>query len=80
MAQKRFVWAGGFIYNETKQLFDEGGFGMSHPPMTPPPIQLTTQEAAYAENAKKFMQSFFAMKEHVLKYNLFLPRWSPYRA
>lgn len=46
---------------------------MPHPPMTPPPIQLTAQEAAYAENAKKFKQSFFAMKEHVLKYNLFAP-------
>ena len=46
---------------------------MPHPPMTPPKIELTAQEAAYAENAKKFKQSFFAMKEHVLKYNLFVP-------
>ena len=42
---------------------------MPHPPMTPPPIQLTAQEAAYAENAKKFKQSFLEMKDHVLKYS-----------
>lgn len=46
---------------------------MPHPPMTPPPITLTTQEAAYAGNTGKFLQSFFPMGDCILKYNLFVP-------
>lgn len=47
---------------------------MPHPPMTPPKIELSSQEAAYMENAKKFEQYLFPMKDHVLKYNLFVPK------
>ena len=46
---------------------------MPHPPMTPPPINLTPQETAYAENAGKFQQSVFPMGDRGLKYNLFVP-------
>ena len=46
---------------------------MPHPPMTPPPIQLTAQEAVYAKNADKFRQFTFATEEHILQYNLFIP-------
>lgn len=46
---------------------------MPHPPMTPPPINLTPQEAAYVGNAGKFLQSFFPIGDRVLKYNLFVP-------
>ena len=46
---------------------------MPHPSMTPPKIELTAREAAYAQNVKQFQQSLFEMKEHVLKYNLFVP-------
>ena len=46
---------------------------MPHPPMTPPPIRLTVQEAAYAGNANKFQQFAFACEGHTLPYNLFVP-------
>ena len=41
--------------------------------MMPPKIELSPQEAAYAENVKKFRQSCFSVKDHALKYNLFVP-------
>ena len=46
---------------------------MPHPPMMPPPIQLTAQEAAYAGNAKKFQQFTFSCGEYTLPYNLYIP-------
>ena len=46
---------------------------MPHPPMMPPPIQLTAQEAAYADNAKKFSQFTLAYEGHTLPYNLYVP-------
>ncbi|MBQ9197657.1 MAG: hypothetical protein IJ157_10525 [Clostridia bacterium] len=47
---------------------------MPHPPMTPPPIQLTAQEAAYADNAKRFSGFAFEYQGHTLNYNLFVPQ------
>ncbi len=41
--------------------------------MMPPPIQLTAQEAAYADNAKKFSQFTLAYEGHTLPYNLYVP-------
>ena len=41
--------------------------------MMPPPIQLTAQEAVYADNAKKFSQFTFAYEGHTLPYNLYVP-------
>jgi len=46
---------------------------MPHPPMTPPPITLTAQEAVYAKNKEKFRQFTFAAGNHSLQYNLFIP-------
>ena len=46
---------------------------MPHPPMMPPPIQLTAQEAVYADNAGKFLQFTFAYEGHTLPYNLYVP-------
>lgn len=46
---------------------------MPHPPMMPPPIQLTAQEAVYADNARKFSQFTFAYEGHTLLYNLYVP-------
>ena len=48
-------------------------FAMPHPPMMPPPIRLTAQEAAYADNARKFKQFVFEYEGHTLPYNLYVP-------
>ena len=47
---------------------------MPHPPMIPPPIQLTEQEAAYITNAKKFDQFEYEYEGNNLSYNLFVPK------
>ncbi len=46
---------------------------MPHPPVTPPKPEFTAQEAVYQDNAKKFRPFSFAVKDHVLRYNLFVP-------
>ena len=46
---------------------------MPHPPMMPPPIQLMTQEAAYADNVQKFRQFTFSYEGQTLPYNLYVP-------
>ncbi|MBR0408130.1 MAG: hypothetical protein IJI53_08840 [Clostridia bacterium] len=46
---------------------------MPHPPMMPPPISLTAQEAAYMDNVQKFQQFTFAYEGHTLPYNLYVP-------
>ena len=46
---------------------------MPHPPMTPPPVSLTPQEAVYAGNAQKFSAFTFNDGDHTLAYNLFVP-------
>lgn len=46
---------------------------MPHPPMMPPPSRLTAQEAAYADNARKFKQFVFECEGHTLPYNLYVP-------
>lgn len=47
---------------------------MPHPPMKPPEINLTPQEAAYAGNAKKFSTFRFEKDGHALTYNLYAPK------
>ena len=49
---------------------------MPHPHMTPPPISLTPQEAAYSGNAAKFRQFVFEYEGHTLPYNLYVPKES----
>ena len=46
---------------------------MPHPPVKPPKIELTAQEAVYAGNAEKFQQFSFEYEGHALAYNLYVP-------